>query len=88
MVDSSEFRLSSLTAAARSDGITATFVFEPLAAAGLPIGVSIVRDVTLYENVGAGGSHQLSCRAESRHLSLLTIRDSSDFAQNDKCLRA
>src|SRR5438874_6894042 len=29
-VDSSEFRLSSLTAAACSDGITATFVFKPL----------------------------------------------------------
>jgi len=51
-IDSTAFRLSSLCATAKNGGITATFVFEPLAAASVPIGVSIVREVTLYEGIG------------------------------------
>jgi len=51
-VDSSQFRLGSLTAAAKPQGITASFVFAPLAASGLQLGVSVLREVTLYRDVG------------------------------------
>jgi hypothetical protein len=51
-VDSSQFGLSSLSAVPLPNGIKATFTFEPLLAAGLPVGVSIVREVALY--VGGG----------------------------------
>ena len=51
-VDSSQFRLASLSAVAMANGIKAAFTFEPLVAAGLPIGVSVVREVALY--VGGG----------------------------------
>jgi Melibiase len=52
VIDSGTFRLSSLSAAVTNGGVAATFVFEPLRAAGLPIGVSIVRVVALYEKLG------------------------------------
>jgi Melibiase len=51
-VDSSELRLASLSAVPVTNGIKATFSFVPLPVAGLPAGVSIDREITLYAGVG------------------------------------